>query len=316
VEENNNKIITLTLSPAFDMHCTGEVVAKHENLITPVTCQAGGKGVNISRALNALGTANRALVLVGEENRQAYLRGLEKDGLEPVVFSTPGRIRENITVHSEDGSETRLCFPAFTAETGVWEQIGQYLLSEAGEGAFVTMTGRVPEGIKLSEVKKLLMKLAGKGVKTVIDSRSFSAGDLLEVKPWLIKPNREEISMYLNREVEGFSEVTEQAKAFFDAGIANVMVSMGGDGALLVCKEGTFLAKPPKVEVMSTIGAGDSTVAGFIAASSKGIDAAETLRTAVACGTAACLTAGTMPPEAEMVSKIRPKVQLSGVSGK
>lgn len=295
------------------MHCTGEVAVKHENLITPVSCQAGGKGVNISRALNAAGIATLSLVLVGEENRQTYLRELEKDGLDPVVFATPGRIRENITVHSKDGSETRLCFPGFTAKAGVWEQIGRYLTEAAGEDTFVTMTGRVPGGIGLPEVKKLLIQLAEKGVKTVIDSRSFSAEDLLEVKPWLIKPNREEISAYLGREVEGFSEVAEQAQAFFDAGIANVMVSMGGDGALLVCKEGAFLAKPPEIKVMSTIGAGDSTVAGFLAASAAGLDAAETLRTAVACGTAACLTAGTLPPEAETVRTIRPEVQISGM---
>lgn len=295
------------------MHCTGGIIPGHENLITIDSCQAAGKGVNISRALDAGGIANCPLVLLGEENRTAYLRELERDFLNPVIFAAPGRIRENITVHASDGSETRVCFPGFCVSGDVWEKIETWLEEEADDETAVTMTGRIPDGISLVRVKELLCRLIQKGVRTVIDSRSFEVSDLMDVKPWLIKPNQEEIAVCLGREPNALPEVYSQAERLHREGIANVMVSMGGKGAVLACGEGLFCAIPPGIKVMSTIGAGDSTIAGFLAAASEGLNAAEILRTAVAYGTAACLTQGTLPPVPDSIRRIRPAVSVTKV---
>ncbi len=290
-------IITLTLSPAFDMHCSGELVLNHENLIQMELCQAGGKGVNISRALVSAGCKNTAVLLLGEENTDSFLRSLSADGVCAEVLTVPGRIRENITIHTPDGKETRISFPGFAVSDGVLARVTDLLEDKLGADTALTMTGRVPEGMDLSKVKAFLRWAAQRGVKVVVDSRSFGVDDLLEVRPWLIKPNQEEISAYLGREVSNMEQAAQAAVLLREKGIANVMVSMGGLGAVLACDAGVFRAEVPQVEVRSTIGAGDSSVAGFLAATGDGVDAADCLRRAVAFGTAACMTEGTLPPQ-------------------
>ena len=294
------KIITLTLGPAFDMHCHADrLVLDHENLVYMDLCQAGGKGVNISRALVNNGTSNLALLVLGQENADSFMRN--------EAITVPGRIRENITIHTGT-TETRISFPGFRVEPDVLPQVEARLLALADEETIITMTGRVAEGMAVADVIAMLRKAAAKGARIVVDSRSFSLEDLKELKPWLIKPNQEEISAYLGREISSLEQTLAEAKALHEAGIANVMISMGGDGALLVCDEGTFIAVPPKVEVKSTIGAGDSSIAGFAACPSN--RAADRLQWAVAYGSAACMAEGTLPPEPADVAFIKENIQL------
>lgn len=302
------KIITLTLSPAFDTHCHADSLRlEHENLIHMDLCQAGGKGVNISRALVSCGTENLALVVLGEENADSFTKNLDADGVTWEAITVPGRIRENITIHVEGSAETRLSFPGFPVTGDLLNRVAEKLLSRVDGDTVVTMTGRVPQGMAVENVMELLRKAARKGAKIVVDSRSFTLENLKELGPWLIKPNQEEISAYLGREISSLEQTLAEAKALHAAGIANVMISMGGDGALLVCKEGAFIAVPPQVEVKSTVGAGDSSIAGFLSGDAD--DPKTRLLRAVAYGTAACMTEGTLPPRQEDVANLLPKIQ-------
>lgn len=303
------KIITLTLSPAFDMHCSaGSLALEHENLVYLDLCQTGGKGVNISRALVHNGTPNLAFLVLGKDNARSFLDDLEADGVEYRAITVPGRIRENITIHTVGQAETRISFPGFRVEPEVLEEVSRFLLSRADENTVITMTGRVSEGMAVSDVMAVLDKAAQKGAKVVVDSRSFGLEALKQMKPWLIKPNQEEISAYLGREIRSLEETLREAAELHKAGIENVMISMGGDGALLVCGAGAFIAVPPQVEVKSTIGAGDSAIAGFIACPEETPE--QRLRWAVAYGTAACMAEGTLPPAPEDIAAILPKIQL------
>ncbi len=302
------KIITLTLTPAFDMHCHADTLAlDHENLVYMDQCQAGGKGVNISRALIQNGTPNLALLVLGKENADSFMRSLDADGVTYEAITVPGRIRENITIHT-GVSETRISFPGFRVEQNVLVRVEEKLLALVDADTVVTMTGRVAEGMAVTDVIAMLRRTAARGAKVVVDSRSFSLDDLKDLKPWLIKPNQEEISAYLGREVSSLEQTVTEAKALHEAGITNVMISMGGDGALLVCGEGTYIAAPPKVAVRSTIGAGDSSIAGFLACPEEKPEAR--LRWAVAYGSAACMTEGTLPPDPEAVRTILPNIQV------
>lgn len=302
------KIITLTLSPAFDMHCHADTLAlDHENLVFMDQCQAGGKGVNISRALTNNGTDNLALLVLGKENADSFMGSLDTDGVNYEAIIVPGRIRENITIHTGT-TETRISFSGFRVERNVLPQVEEKLLSLVDNDTVVTMTGRVAEGMMVGDVIGMLRKAAAKGAKIVVDSRSFSLEDLKTLKPWLIKPNQEEISAYLGREVSSLEQTVSEAKALFNAGVENVMISMGGDGALLVCREGTYIAVPPKAEVKSTIGAGDSSIAGFIACPHN--RGKQRLCWAVAYGSAACMTEGTLPPQPKDVQTILENIQL------
>ena len=174
----------------------------------------------------------------------------------------------------------------------------------------VTFTGRVASGISMDKVKDFLKDLQKKGAKIVLDSKSFSLEDIFEVQPWLIKPNQEEISEYLCCRIHNLEEAIAKAQIFACHGIANVMISLGDQGALLLHNGCCYIATPPAIRAISTIGAGDSSLAGFIAAAQKGVDAAECLKTAVTYGTAACLTAGTLPPQKEDIDHIFQQVYV------
>ncbi|MBP3370512.1 MAG: 1-phosphofructokinase family hexose kinase [Clostridia bacterium] len=291
------KIITLTLNPAFDVHCSAEhFEACHENLATITEREAGGKGVNISRALSMNGVDNLALLAVGNENGEEFCKELDKDSMTYEVISLKGRIRENITIHTKDAPETRLSFTGFDTDESLLAEFEAKLIPMLQAGDLVTFTGRVPSGISMASVKKFLSRIKSAGARIVIDSRSFDKDDLVEMTPWLIKPNEEEIAVYLNKDVSSFESVIDGARELHSMGIENVMISLGAKGALLVCADGTYVAHPPKITAISTIGAGDSSIGGFLAAAAKGADAAEMLKTAVSYGSAACMSAGTRPP--------------------
>ncbi len=303
------KILTLTLNPAIDVHCHTENFRPYkENQCVVTDREAGGKGVNISRALTFNGVENLALVVLGGENGESFRKSLEADGLVLKTVTVPGSIRENITLHCDNADETRISFAGFTAEDSLLDQVSQVLEGEIDGNTAVTFTGSNPKGLSMAKTKEFLRDLQGKGAKIVIDSRSFTLADLTEMKPWLIKPNQEEISAYLGREIETLEEVCAAALDLHKKGIANVMISMGPKGALLVCEEGIFIANPPKIQALSSIGAGDSSVAGFLSVADT--SAENRLRTGVSFGTAACLTSGTKPPLPEDVARIFAQVTV------
>ena len=181
---------------------------------------------------------------------------------------------------------------------------------EIEPGTVVTFTGRVPSGIDMTQVKAFLKELQQSGARIVLDSRSFGLQDILEVRPWLIKPNQEEISMLCGCQIDTMEQALEKAQIFAAAGIENVMVSLGGDGALLIYEGQVFRAVPPEISPISTIGAGDSAIAGFVAAAQQGGDPTMCLKWATAYGTAACLTEGSQPPRQENICQILEKVQI------
>ncbi len=303
------QIHTLTLSPAFDIHCDApDFAAYQENLVRVSTRDAGGKGVNISRALIQNGVNNTAWVAAGEENADSFFHLLARDGLRVERFLFSGRIRENFTLHTSGRPETRISFPGAAMPTELFEKIEQRVLSVLKAGDILTLTGRLPDGIPMRTALALLEKCRVRGVQIVIDSRSFSADDLRAAKPWLIKPNQEEIAAYTGMRADSPEEARAAAQTFAACGIENVMLSLGKDGALLLCQAGCFYAKPPQIDARSTIGAGDSSIAGFLAAAQSGADPAACLAQAVAFGSAACLRDGTLPPLPEDVKRIRSQV--------
>lgn len=303
------KIITLTLNPAFDMHCFAKNFEPfHENLAEVTALEAGGKGVNVSRALTFLGIENKALVVLGKENGDSFRRALIDDGIDCVCIEVDGRIRENITLHTDNNPETRISFRGFSADSSLLRRVCDALDGEIDADTVVTFTGSLPAGVSVAEAREMLVEMKAKGAKIVIDSRSFGLDDIKAVRPWLIKPNEEEIALYSDLKVTDLESAATAAAELCRSASENVMISLGGAGAVLACEDGVFSANAPKIEVLSTIGAGDSSIAGFIAAAKEGLSYSEMLRHAISFGSAACMTEGTRPPEKDSVAKLLEKV--------
>ncbi len=303
--------ITLTLNPAFDRHCfVPDFKLYHEHLAISDECEAGGKGVNISRALTYNNVENLAVVVMGRENEAQFSQALDNDGLSYVKLLVDGRVRENLTIHT-NGEETRVSFAGFSCDDSLLDKVYDLISDKIDHGTILTFTGRLPGGVSLEATMIFLSKIADKGAKIVIDSKSFKTlSELVAAKPWLIKPNGEEISEYLGREIESFEEIVAAARDIHAQGIENVMISLGAKGALLVCSEGAFICTPPAVDVKSAIGAGDSSIGGFIAATLEGGSAEASLCRAISYGSAACVRKGTLPPLKADIEAILEKVTI------
>jgi 1-phosphofructokinase family hexose kinase len=304
------KILTLTLNPAFDIHCGVEkFLPERENYMRSYRRHIGGKGVNISRALHENGVKSTAFVVLGRQNCDDFTKELRLCGIYYLPIFVDGRIRENITIHPANAPETRISFEGCHVSLECAEKIFDLILANCDEDTIFTFNGRMPAGLSVAEVIPLIEKVKASGARVVIDSGTFTMEDFAAVKPWFIKPNQEEISRCVGREINTPEEALAAAREIRARGIENVMVSLGGEGAVLSSGEGDFAVAVPKIDVISTIGAGDSSVAGFCAAYAEGKGMLECLINAVSYGTAACLTAGTNPPKREDVEAIRTKIK-------
>ena len=304
------KIYTLTLNPAYDVHAFAKSLALNcENLAQMQSREAGGKGVNISRALCNGQIPNTAIVVLGKENGDEFKNAIS--AMDCVLLEKEGRIRENLTFHCENGTETRISFSGFPVNDVILEEVLDNIVIE--NDTIVTFTGRIPAGVSKDKAKEFLKILRKQGARIVLDSKSFTIEDIFEIQPWLIKPNQEEISEYLGCEIKTLSQVLEKAAVFTEHGIINTMVTLGEQGAVLLTEDKTYIATTPIIEAISTIGAGDSTIAGFLAGAYVGEEANGCLKTAVSFGTAACLTSGTLPPRKEDIDKIYAQVCMKEV---
>ena len=304
------KIYTLTLNPAYDVHASAKSLALNcENLATIESREAGGKGVNISRALCNGQIPNTAIVVLGKENGDEFKNAIS--AMDCVFLEKEGRIRENLTFHHENGAETRISFSGFPVDDSILSEVLDNIAVE--NDTIITFTGRIPAGVSKDKAKEFLKILQDRGARIILDSKSFTVEDIFEIRPWLIKPNQEEISDYLGCEIETISQVLEKAAVFTEHGITNTMVTLGEQGAALLTEDKVYTASCPAIEAISTIGAGDSTIAGFLAGAYAGEDAMGCLKTAVSYGTAACLTAGTLPPKKEDIEKIYAQISVTEV---
>ena len=302
------KIITITLNPAFDIHGVCKNFRPfHENLTEITSKDIGGKGINISRALSDNGIENTALVVLGRENANDFKAALSLSKLKTEEIILEGRIRENITIHSSNAPETRISFKGFEADSSLLFKIKSIICDKVDADTVIAFAGSVPTGVSLEDVKEMLSEFKKSGAKIVIDSKSFKMQDLIDCAPWLIKPNDEEIFEYAGREPKNLEDAAKEAEKIRIRGIENVMISLGAKGAVLACSDGCFIAEAPSVSAISTIGAGDSSIAGFLAATQKGLSAKDVLKTAVSYGSAACLTEGTKPPRKDDIEALLKK---------
>lgn len=302
------RIITLTLNPAYDVHAKiPEFAFEKENLASGYSRSVGGKGINITRALGLWGIETTPFLILGRENAESYLNDMAREGItNPLIMYVDGRIRENITVHPKKGKETRICFKGFDVEKGTLNEV--YRIISPKEGDILAFSGSLPGGIDEDELEEFLLRLKEDKVKLVVDSKSVSLDLLRRLKPWLIKPNDEEIVTYFGElDREG---IIDAALTLHKDGIENVVVSLGAEGAILANSEGVFDGTAPKIEALSTIGAGDSLVSGFIATEG---DAETKLKMAIAYGSAACLREGTNPPLPEDINRLSRDVTVKRV---
>lgn len=290
----SNPIATLTLNPAVDVsYEVPRLVSDQKSHARSTRYDPGGNGINVGRALKELGIpARNFCIMAGDAG--ILLEKLLEHQIEHIDCSqVEGETRINATILQIDP-------PVQYEVTGIGPFVPEETLSKVSErfleacpGAFGVLSGSVPPGVPMDIYASLVRRVRERGGLAVVDAHGPLLQQSIPNLPYLIKPNRYELSLILGRELPRLEDVAEEARVLQRKGITYVCVSLGAEGAILVGPDGSFLAKAPPVTVKCTVGSGDSMVAGLLAALSQGQDAKEALRLAVACGSGTAAMPGT-----------------------
>lgn len=273
------KVATITLNPALDLVGKVPVLEVGEvNSVETLGLYPAGKGINVSKVLADLGVTTTVTGFLGEENRGDFDGTFASYKLDNQYFYVPGKTRVNIKVTQADGEVTDLNFQGFSVDAATWESFVTKSLELLATYDYVAVCGSLPRGISPEQLTAWLEQLNACGIKVIFDSSNKALEAGLKANPWLIKPNWRELEVLTNRKFANVEEVLAAARELNEQGITNVVVSMGSKGSLWVTKDFTYQAQPPKItDVVSTVGAGDSMVAGFIYSLVNNLDPEATL---------------------------------------
>jgi 1-phosphofructokinase len=301
-------IVTLTANPSVDrtMALDRRLEPGGVFAATEVTDQPGGKGVNVARVLALAGTA--ATAVLPADDQDPLVGGLEAAGVRPLAVHVGRAARVNITVTEPDGTTTKINDPGHPLSEAEQVALQEGLLAASQPGEWVVLAGSLPPGVPVGWYATLTTTLKAAGRRVAIDTSGAALVAAVHesvARPDLLKPNADELASLTGDDgavLEADPRLAEQAaRQLVTDGVGAVLLTLGAAGAVLVTAEGSWSATPPDVEVKSTVGAGDSSLAGYLLAEQRGATAPERLAEAVAYGAAAAsLPGSTMPRESDL----------------
>lgn len=308
-----NKVLTVTLNPAIDVRYNVEnFKLGNVNRTQGIEKNAGGKGINVSRIINLLGGDILATGIVGGFTGKLFLKKLNENSIKNNFLESEYETRTCIAIIDEkiDGIIEIL-------ESGKGDMevcnlfIKKYLeILEDKEIKVICGSGSLLKGIDPLIYNTLIEEGNKRGIKFILDTSGSILVKGIEAKPFLIKPNQEELEDILGRKLNSIEEIAEAARELMKKGAENVMVTLGGAGALLITPERVYRGTFPKVEIKNTVGSGDSTVGGFAYALSQGKDLAECFRLGIACGTTNAMLDSTGTIDMDILNNILPKIEI------
>ncbi|WP_454196510.1 1-phosphofructokinase family hexose kinase [Nocardia sp. Marseille-Q1738] len=294
-------IVTLTVNPSIDRTVT-LTEPLHRGAVhraATVSSHPGGKGVNVSRVVAAAGHATIA-VLPGNAG-DPLLRELGDAGISYRAISTPGIARTNLTVAEVDGTTTKINEPGPALPTACADSLAAVLDGLARVASWMVLSGSLPPGVPADWYVTLLRRL--RGIPVAVDASDAPlqalAAEFDSAAPRLLKPNTEELGQLTGdnpADLEDPLAAAHAAATLVGYGVGAVLATLGKAGAVLVNPDGAWYAAAPPVAPRSTVGAGDSALAGYLLADLDGAGPAERLRRAVAYGSAAAALPGTGVP--------------------
>lgn len=258
-------IYTVTFNPSLDYIVSvnnfqmGMTNRTDSELLLP-----GGKGINVSIVLKNLGVENTALGFIAGFTGEEIRREVEEIGVRANFIQVEkGVSRINLKLKSIDGTEINGQGPDISEEK-VEELLKK--LEALKDGDILVLAGSIPASIPDDIYKNIMKRLAGKGIMIVVDATRDLLLNVLEYHPFLIKPNNHELGEIFKTELKTREDVIPYAKKLQEMGARNVLVSMAGEGAVLIAEDGSeYTASAPKGKLVNGVGAGDSMVAGFLA---------------------------------------------------
>lgn len=275
-------IITVTLNPAIDETLfLDRLVPGAVNRARLHHRQAGGKGVNVSSMLGRHGIPTTATGFLGADNPELFESLFHQTGTQDAFIRIPGQTRSGIKIIAEDDRQTTdINFPGARPREADLAALVEKLAQLARPGVWFVVAGSLPAGMELNDFIRILTLIKKAGAMLAVDTSGPPLLAAIQCGADLIKPNHHELEEILSRPLPDMRARIEAALAFQRAKTPHVILSLGAEGALFASPDGLLLAAAPPVRVVSTVGAGDSLLAGYLAGLIQGLDAAARARLA------------------------------------
>lgn len=298
-------IVTLTANPSADRAVVlSDALAPGEvQRALSSREDAGGKGVNVARVVAAAGAPARAVVPVGAHDPYRVL--LEDTGIALDLVDVAGRARANLTITDPAGETTKLNLPGAELSPAEAQAVTDGVVSAAEGATWLVLAGSLPPGVPASFYADLVAAVRERwgaaAPRIAVDASGAALAEVVATaRPDLIKPNHEELAELVGEDAAGdldvIAEATRRAHQLVPEHVASALVTLGADGALLFTAEGAWRGYAPTIQVASTVGAGDSSLAGYLLADLEGASAPDRLARSIAYGAAAATLPGTQPP--------------------
>ena len=300
-------IVTLTANPSIDraVQLTGPLVPGEVQRAASSREDAGGKGVNVARVVAAAGAPARAVVPVNDHDPYRLL--LDETGVELEVVPVEGRVRANLTITDPRGETTKLNLPGAELSAAEAAALIEGVVAAAENATWLVLAGSLPPGVPATFYADIMSAVrhrwGARAPRIAVDASGAALDAVVQsARPDLIKPNQEELAELLGEDAadddDVIGEAVRRASTLVPERVASVLVTLGADGALLFDAEGAWRGRAPRIRVASTVGAGDSSLAGYVLADLDGASAPQRLARSIAYGAAAATLPGTQAPTA------------------
>ena len=306
------RVATITLNPAYDLVGLSAPIELGEvNRVTTAGFHAAGKGINVAKVLKSLGIDVTVGGFLGKENQDGFQKEFSEAGIANRFQMVEGRTRINVKLTEPSGKVTDFNFSGFEITKQDWTRFVNDTLSWAGQFDMICVSGSVPPSIDLNDFTAWMKRLRSECMCLIFDSsrEAFVAG--LKALPWLVKPNHHELEIWAGKPLPELSDVVQAAHELRQQGIAHVVISLGEQGAMWVNASGAWMAKPPKCDVVSTVGAGDSMVGGLIYGLMMRQTSEHTLRLATAISALAVSQTNVGITDREQLARMMTEVELT-----
>ncbi|MCJ2376279.1 1-phosphofructokinase [Vibrio sp. ZSDZ34] len=310
-----NKVVTITLNPALDLTGSLETLNTGSvSLVNQGSLHAAGKGVNVAKVLSDLGADVTVTGFLGSDNQELFCQLFEQMGAKDHFIRVSGSTRINVKLVEESGAVSDINFPGVEVNAEAIRLFDRELSTLMQSHDYFVFAGSLPRGITTEQCAKWIEYLQQNGKRVLFDSSRDALAKGLDSQPWLIKPNDEELGQFVGRQLTTQQQCLEAAETLSDKGIANIVVSMGADGVLWLENKQWLQAKPPRMNVVSTVGAGDTLVAGLCWGHMQSLPKEELLSFATALSALAVSQVGVGVPSKDEVISLQKQIQLQELS--
>lgn len=311
------KVATITLNAAYDLVGRLKRIELGEvNTVETLGLFPAGKGINVAKVLNDLGVEVAVGGFLGEDNQGDFEHMFRVTGLQDKFQRVTGKTRINVKITETEADVTDLNFLGYQISVEDWQKFVVNSLDYCKEFDIVAVCGSLPRGVTPELFADWLLQLHQAGVKVVLDSSNAALTAGLKANPWLVKPNHRELESWVGHSLPTLNDIIVAAKKLKAQGIANVIVSMGANGSLWLSDNAVVQAQPPKCEnVVSTVGAGDSMVAGLIYGFVNNLSQQETLAFASAISAFAVSQSNVGVSDRALLEPILKQVKVTLIEG-